>query len=112
VHDLVGLNPVVIILLTLDASVSCYFYHKWDIFESFQWGGRPSVTYQAICNEATYSQFAGLCTLSEFPASAATYFCFIQHQMIAIPYRRTVFAQSCIVVLSNTPIFFFGCPGK
>jgi hypothetical protein len=50
-----------------------------------------------------------LCTLPEFPASAATYFYFIQHQMIAIPYRRAVYAQSCTVVLSNTPIIFFGC---
>jgi hypothetical protein len=28
--------------------------------------------------------------------------------MIAIPYRRTVYDQSCIVVLSNTPIIFLG----
>jgi hypothetical protein len=74
-------------------------------------GARPPVIYQAIFKEATCSQCAGLCTLLEFSALAATYFYFIQHQMIAIPYR-TVYAQSCIVVFSNTPIFFFGVQEK
>jgi hypothetical protein len=73
-------------------------------------GDRPHVTYQAIFKEATFSQCAGLYTLPEFPARAATYFYFIQYQMIAISCRRTVYAQSCIVVLSNTTIFFLGVP--
>jgi hypothetical protein len=78
------------------------------VFLSHLGEARPLVIYQAIWREATCSQCVGLCTLPEFPASAATYFYFIQQQMIGIPYRRTIYVQSCIVVLSNTAIIFLG----